>query len=84
MALADDVDTVDEQATNELPNDEAQFSGVVGSAPPEPERPRWPSLDVAVEALEFYFQRSHGLSVDKAMVEEFIAYYRSHAFTIKD
>lgn len=60
----------------ELPDGE-QFQGVSGPSSPAPEHPRWPSLDIAVKALEVHFERSHGLSIDKAAVEEFVAYYRS-------
>lgn len=74
-----DMDQMDQRV-----DDTDQFQGVSGASASAPERPVWPSLDAAVESLAEWFRTSHGLSVDKAKVEDFIAYYRSHAFPLRD
>lgn len=74
LALADDSET--------HITDEEQFSGVSGPSAPEPDRPRWPSLNVAVGALAEHFRTSHGLSIDKAAVDEFVAFYDTHNYPI--
>lgn len=77
-----DEDAAREEAFNEQSpdtDDVEQFQGVSGPSSPAPEPPRWASLDAAVDHLDLYFERSHGLSIDKAMVKEFVEYYHSLA-----
>lgn len=52
--------------------------GISGPSAPAPIlTPRWSSLDAALAGMETHFRLSHGLTIDKAFVEEFLVYARS-------